>query len=134
MTATDLAHPVLGGLPVLVVESCEESAATMTALLRMYGYDARTARTGRAALAAVDQTHPAVVLIDLDLPDAAGCDVIRQIRSRPAAPEVIVVTAHTTRTRRQEATAAGAHAVLLKPAEASELVALIQLLTVTAKS
>ena len=118
----------------MVVEAGEESAATMTALLRMYGYDARAARTGRDALAAVDQTHPAVVLIDLDLPDADGCEVIRRIRSRAAAPEVIVVTAHTTRARRQDATAAGATAVVLKPAEASELLALIQQVAVSAKS
>ena len=49
MTATDIVLPVLGGSRVLVVEPGEDAATSLTALLRLNGFDARTARTGAEA-------------------------------------------------------------------------------------
>ncbi|MDB5310806.1 MAG: spo0A 2 [Gemmataceae bacterium] len=126
MTATDLAPRVLGGFRVLVVESEEDSAATLTALLRLNGFDAQTALTGAAALKAVAATQPGAVVIDLDLPDVDACDVIRRVLTKAAPPVVIVLTAHTDPAHRRAAAEAGAAEYLLKPAKPTELVRLIQ--------
>jgi DNA-binding response OmpR family regulator len=111
---------------VLVVESGADAAATLTAMLRLNGFDARTVPTGAAALRAVAETNPQVVVIDLDLPDADGCDVIRRVRSRVDAPAVVVVTGYTDMARKRAATQAGATAYLLKPADPSDLVRLVK--------
>lgn len=129
MRATDLVMPALGGARVLVVEAGEDAAASLTAVLRLNGFDAHAARTGRDALAAVATLRPSVVVADLDLPDMTGCEVIRRVRRSVAAPAVVVVTGHTLPERRREAEAAGAAAYLLKPADTSELVRLIQSLS-----
>lgn len=125
MTATDIAMPALGGGRVLVVEPGEDAAATLTGLLRLNGFNAHSARTGKAALAALAAHRPQVVVIDLELPDADGCDIIRRARASADRPAVVVVTGHTGLSHRRAAADAGAAAYLLKPADPAALVRLV---------
>ena len=125
MTATDIAMPALGGQRVLVVENDEDAAATLTAMLRLNGFDAHCARTGADALQAVAASRPCAVVIDLDLPDADGCAIIRRIRSSARPPAVVVVTAHTDLGHHRAAADAGATKYLLKPTDPCDLVRLL---------
>lgn len=125
LTASDLVPRRLGGDRVLVVDSGEDAAAALTAVLRLNGFDAYTARTGAAALKALSSVRPSAVVIDLDLPDADACDVIRRVRARPNPPTVVVLTGHTGQAHRRAAADAGAAEYLLKPAEPIELVRLL---------
>lgn len=125
MTATDVVLPVLGGARVLVAEGDIDDGVALTTLLRLNGFDAREARTGSAVLAAVPASRPAVLILDLDLPDVDGCELIRRVRKLPDAPAVLVVTAHTAPAVRLAATQAGAAVFLLKPAAPVELVKLV---------
>jgi DNA-binding response OmpR family regulator len=127
VTATDLAPRRLGGGRILVVESSEDSAACLTAMLRLNGFDARTARTGFEALEALIEHRPEAVIVDLDLPDMDACDIIRRARSVTTPPAAtVVVTAHSDTGHRLAALNAGAVAYLLKPAEPATLVQLLQ--------
>lgn len=132
MTATDLVLPVLGGGRVLVVESGEDAAATLTALLRLNGFNAHAAHTGEAALRSAAAIRPCVVVIDLDLPDSDACTVIRRLRTGSHAPAVVVLTGHTDLGHRRAAADAGATEYLLKPAEPSDLVRLLNRLCLDA--
>lgn len=125
MTATDLVKRALGGARVLVAEGDPDGSAALTAMLRLNGFDAREARTAEAALKATADTRPAVLVVDLDLPDGDGCALIRQVRRFPNPPAVIVVTGHTTEKMCRAATDAGATAYLLKPADPVELAKLV---------
>jgi DNA-binding response OmpR family regulator len=128
MTATDLAMPALGGAKVLVVEGREDDAVSLTAVLRLKGFNARTARTGADALSRVSADRPHAVVLDPDLPDADGCEVIRRVRSAPDPPPVVVLSGHTAPSVRRAASAAGAAAFVLKPADPDKLVRLLDLL------
>jgi DNA-binding response OmpR family regulator len=125
MTATDIAIPALGGPRVLVAETDPDSSVALTAMLRLQGFDAREARTGSAAIAAVVKIRPQVLILDLDLPDFDGCELIRHVRKEPDPPAVVVVTGHTTDGLRKAAVAAGASAYLLKPADPGALAGLV---------
>jgi DNA-binding response OmpR family regulator len=125
MTATDLVKRPLGGARVLVAEGDADGSAALTAVLRLNGFDAREARTAGAALKATFETRPAVLVVDLDMPDGDGCALIRRARRLPDPPAVVVVTGHATESVRRAATAAGAAAYLLKPADPAELARLI---------
>lgn len=125
MTATDLVKRPLGGARVLVAECDPDGSATLTAVLRLNGFDAREVRTAEAALTTTSETRPAVLVLDLDLPDGDGCALIRRARRLPNPPAVVVVTGHTAEGVRRAATAAGASAYLLKPADPSELARLV---------
>jgi DNA-binding response OmpR family regulator len=122
MTATDLAMPVLGGGRVLVVEDGEDAAASLAALLRLHGFDTRTARTGSKAIAAVAAHRPHVMIVDLGLPDANGVEVIRRCRAEAEPPAVVVVSGYGDEEHKAAATAAGAVAYLVKPADPNVLV------------
>ena len=125
LTPTDLVLPVFGGLRVLVVEADADSAASHAAVLRLHGFDAHAARTGAAALEAVAADRPRVVVLDPELPDTDGCDLIRRLRSAPDPPAVVVVTGQTAAAFRLAVTAAGAAACLLKPADPKKLVRVV---------
>jgi DNA-binding response OmpR family regulator len=127
LTATDLAPRRLGGGRVLVVENGEDSAICLTAMLRMNGFDARSARTGSEALKILSEHKPGAVIIDLDLPDMDACDIIRRVKSK-SNPMVaaVVVTAHSDTGHRLAALNAGAAAYILKPAEPIELIQLLR--------
>jgi DNA-binding response OmpR family regulator len=125
MTATDLVVRPLGGPRVLVAEGDPDDSAALTAVLRLNGFDAREARTAEAALAATAEIGPLVLVVDLDLPGGDGCELIRRVRRLPHAPAVVVITGHAAEGVRRAATAAGAAAYLLKPADPVELVKLV---------
>lgn len=125
MTATDLVKRALGGARVLVAEGDPDDSAALTAVLRLNGFDAREARTAEAALRATFETQPAVLVVDLDLPDGDGCALIRQVRRFPSPPAVVVVTGHESEKVRRAAADAGAAAYLLKPADPIELAKLV---------
>jgi DNA-binding response OmpR family regulator len=125
MTATDLVHRPLGGARVLVAEGDADDSVVLTAVLRLNGFDASEARTAEAALKATSETRPSVLVVDLDLPDQDGCALIRRVLRLPHPPAVVVVTAHTAESVRRAATAAGASAFLLKPADPVELAKLV---------
>src|SRR5690242_3514805 len=95
MTATDIAMPALGGPRVLVVEADADSSASLTGLLRMKGFDAHEARTRADALALAREHRPGVVVLDLDLPDGDGCELIRRLREAADPPAVVVLTGYT---------------------------------------
>jgi DNA-binding NarL/FixJ family response regulator len=52
------------------------------------------AGTGQRALEGVSAEHPAVVLLDLQLPDMSGLDVLAALQERPSPPAVLVLTVH----------------------------------------
>ncbi len=69
---------------------------------KRHGYQADIVTTGRAALAAAAQHPPALVVLDLDLPDMKGVEVIRRLRRWSRAPIVVL----SGRTRSSDTVAA----------------------------
>src|SRR5882672_2164636 len=73
------------------------------------------AETGRQALSILDETIPDVVLLDLELPDTNGVEILRAIRARALPCAVIVVTAHGSVKTAVEAMREGAYDFIVKP-------------------
>jgi DNA-binding response OmpR family regulator len=128
MTGTDIVLPVLNGECVLVVEPGEDAAASLTALLRLNGFDARAVQTGTAAVAATATMRPRVVIVDLGIKDLDAYEVIRRIRSETNPPAVIVLSARIAATAKQAAEEAGAAEYFLKPADPDALINRVRVL------
>ena len=79
------------------------------------------AGTGHEALRLIEKFKPAVVLMDGGMPEMNGLEATRQIKSRPDAPVVLVVTLNDTPSCRAEARAVGADGLVNKAALAKEL-------------
>ncbi len=76
---------------VLVVEDDPTLARTITHNLSTRGYIARNATTVAEALAALDEERPAVLLLDIDLPDGSGWDIVRTLRGDGGADVAVIV-------------------------------------------
>lgn len=72
------------------------------------------AENGREAIAAHRQLRPDVTLMDLQLPDMDGVDVIKAIKCESPQARIIVLTTYSGDTRAQKALKAGARAYTLK--------------------
>ncbi len=112
---------------VLVVDDLEASAESMKLLLEMQGYKSTAVHDGPAALEAVADFKPDVVLLDIGLPGMDGYEVSRQLHRAMgnAAPFIIALTGYGQESDRAEAVAAGIHAHVVKPANIDELLAKI---------
>ena len=73
------------------------------------------AHSGAEALAAVDRLRPDLVVLDIYLPDMSGLEVLRELRQRQAAVEVIMVTAARDVASVRAAMQAGALHYIVKP-------------------
>lgn len=84
-----------------------------------------TAETAADGEQLVEQEHPDVVVLDLQLPDKSGLDCFRRIREIDAKIPVIFITGHGTVETAIEATKLGAYDYLFKPLELADLKKLI---------
>lgn len=84
-----------------------------------------TAQTGTAGIAAVQQEMPDAVLLDVQLPDQSGLQVLQQLQHMEPRLPVIMMTAHGTAETAIEAMKHGAYDYVLKPWKLDELRALI---------
>lgn len=110
---------------VLVVDDDRPLTRSLEINLRAHGYQVTLAHDGRTALTEFARTHPAVVVLDLGLPDLDGIEVLAGIRGWSAVP-VIVLSARSTSAEKVEALDAGADDYVTKPFGMEELLARIR--------
>jgi len=110
---------------VLVVED-EASIASFVALyLKNAGYTVKTAATGSEALAQVMSGAPALIVLDLNLPDIDGIEVCRRIRKTADIP-ILMLTARDEDVDKIIGLEVGADDYLTKPFNPRELVARVK--------
>ena len=116
-------EPVFNGLHVLVAEDDADSAAALTAILRLHGCDTRTATTASECLRMTGEWPTDVLLCDVGLPDDDGFGLLRRLRLLPegAGIPAIALTAYARPEDRARALAAGFRAHLSKPFEPGRL-------------
>jgi two-component system nitrate/nitrite response regulator NarP len=79
---------------VLIADDHPMIAAAMDVLLRGSEYKlVGRARTGNDALAQVQQHKPDLLLLDVNMPDRSGLEVLADLRDRPRAPAIVLLTA-----------------------------------------
>jgi DNA-binding response OmpR family regulator len=110
---------------ILVVEDEEAIASFVSAFLRKDGFDVKTTASGREALVLVQSAQPALVILDLMLPDLDGMEVCRRIRESSDLP-VLMLTARDDDLDKIAGLDAGADDYLTKPFNPAELVARVR--------
>lgn len=107
---------------ILVVEDSASLAMTYSAHLVEDGYLVEVADTGAAALAQIDSGLGFdVILLDLQLPDMNGLDILKAREEKLTDTSVIVITADGSLNRAIEAMRLGAYDFLVKPASKERL-------------
>jgi two-component system repressor protein LuxO len=100
---------------LLLVEPDPVQAESLLSALRKAGHAVVHAATGQLALKAAATDRFSVVLLDSDLADKPGMEVLASLRQGQSAPEVIVLTARGSVGSAVEAMKAGAYDFLMKP-------------------
>jgi DNA-binding response OmpR family regulator len=115
---------------VLVVEDDPSVAALERAILEVEGYDVIVAKDGLEGLVKLEFEHPAVVILDVMMPDVDGARVLSEMLAQPnlAGVPVIVVTGAANAHQRFD-TIVGRENVLVKPFEPAALIARVEALT-----
>jgi DNA-binding response OmpR family regulator len=114
---------------VLVVEDDPEINEMVGAYAQLAGFDYRAALDGGAALEAVRERVPSVIILDLMLPDLDGFEVCRRVRSQTRGgehrPPIIILTALDGDSSRQQGMLSGADEYLTKPFDPDQLMEVI---------
>jgi DNA-binding NarL/FixJ family response regulator len=114
--------------PILVVDDDPESRTLLVELVRRLGCVSRQAATGEAARRAAQRETPALVLLEVRLPDTSGYEICRELRQRFGEGLAIVFLSHD-RTERSDQVAGllvGADDYIVKPFAADELLARVR--------
>jgi DNA-binding NtrC family response regulator len=106
---------------ILVVDDEQLIRWTLSEALRGWSYEPLPAETAAAALSAFETETPAAVLLDINLPDGSGLDVLRAIKQRQADAVVIMITANVLLDDTIAALRGGAYDFIGKPINLDEL-------------
>lgn len=112
--------------PVVLVVDDEEHITELLAMgLGFNGFEVERAANGRAALAAIDNRRPDLVILDVMMPDLGGFDVAKRIRQTERAGTrmpIIFLTAKDTTADKVEGLRLGADDYVTKPFSIEELI------------
>lgn len=114
----------MGRNDLLIVDDDRDISYAYGLTLAAAGYEVSYAQTAEECLSAIAANPPALVLLDVSLPDRSGLDVCREIKANPACAGVFVVHVSGMRKQLRDVSAgfkAGADEYLLKPVSHSAL-------------
>jgi two-component sensor histidine kinase len=109
---------------VLVVNDDEPNRYVTTRVLKRAGFSVVEASTGEDALRLVRELSPAVVVLDVNLPDVSGIEVCRRIKADQATSAILVLQVSATNVALSDRVAslsAGADTFLVEPVHPEEL-------------
>lgn len=111
-----------GAVRLLVVDDDVTVCHQMASGLAKAGFQIVTANDASAALSRAASTPPDVAIVDLEMPDVGGIEVIRELKRRHGeAIHVIVLTGHDDERPRAETFEAGADDFVVKPVALAEI-------------
>jgi two-component system response regulator AtoC len=102
---------------VLIIDDEKSIRDIFSLLLEDQGYLVETAGKGKEGIAVSEKWDPEVILLDMNLPDVSGLEVLAEIKKRRPKTEIIIMTAYGTIKNAVEATKLGAYAYLEKPVD-----------------
>ncbi|PYK60891.1 MAG: hypothetical protein DME43_03955 [Verrucomicrobia bacterium] len=120
MTTNSEAHRIL------IIDDERPILMTLEALLSRHGYRTETATTATLGLRAMKTNPAALVLLDLQLPDADGLETLDRLKKDFADSQVIILTAHDSLNNAIQSIKRGAFHFISKPYAPEELLSLAE--------
>lgn len=107
---------------ILVVDDEQKIVNVVKSYLEHSGYEVYTALNGNQAMAVFEKTEPALIILDLMLPDISGEEICKNIRKKSGVP-IIMLTARADEEDILKGLEIGADDYILKPFSPRQLVA-----------
>lgn len=106
---------------VLIIEDEAALASALGTVARRMGHEPLLCASAMLGMENLARHNPALVILDIGLPDTSGLEVLRRIREHDAALPVLIITAHGSLQNAVEAKKRGASGYLVKPLDLREL-------------
>ncbi|MGI8957325.1 MAG: sigma-54-dependent transcriptional regulator [Chthoniobacterales bacterium] len=111
---------------ILIIDDERPILMTLEALLGRHGYQADVAANAATGMRLLQSKSPALVLLDLQLPDADGLQMLEQIKTDHPDTQVVILTAHDSLNNAIESIKRGAYHFISKPYAPEELLSLVE--------
>jgi len=111
---------------ILVIDDDPDTCQSIGDVLELRGHSVSTATRGQSALAVLAKSAVNVALLDIQLPDVSGLDLLGSIRTSSPSTEVIIITGHASVPTAIQAINGTAFAYLTKPFEMDHLLAVVE--------
>src|SRR6266852_1395609 len=111
---------------ILIIDDERPVLMTVEALLKRHGYHVDAAATASQGLKLLKSNLPSLVLLDLQLPDAHGLEMLDRIKTELPDVQVIILTAHDSLHNAIESIKRGAYHFISKPYAPEELLSLVE--------
>ena len=111
-------------LHVLVADDHEDVANAVATMLELLGHDVSTAYTGQGALDAALSNPPDVAILDLNLPDFSGYEVVQQLKQQPDLAHTVFIALSGQELTDKQTRANSFDHYVLKPTGVDDLIAL----------
>ena len=111
---------------ILIIDDERPILMTLEALLGRHGYHPEVAANASTGMRLLQSRPPALVLLDLQLPDADGLQMLEQIKVDHPDTQVIILTAHDSLNNAIESIKRGAYHFISKPYAPEELLSLVE--------
>ena len=113
-------------IKVLLVDDEEKFVEALSERLQMRDMENETVYDGEEALSFVDDREPDVMVLDLKMPGIDGMEVLRRVKKKFPAIQVIILTGHGTDRDEEESRRIGVFDYLKKPVDIELLVSRIK--------
>ncbi len=102
---------------ILIIEDNEQNLYLETFILEKHGHEVIAARDGAQGIALAEQSRPALILLDIQLPTMDGYAVAAGLRRNPAlaATPIVAVTSYAMAGDRERVLSAGCNGYIEKP-------------------
>ncbi len=111
---------------VLVVDDDKEIRNTLTAILESENYLVQTAESGKKAVRLCEKSTFDVALIDIELPDVKGTELLHMLKEKQPKMVRIIITGHPSIENAAKSVNEKADGYIMKPFDVQELLAMIK--------
>jgi signal transduction histidine kinase/CheY-like chemotaxis protein len=111
---------------ILIVDDEHAISFSLTSILKLEDYEARSASNGKEAIEAIKNNNFDIAFFDIRLPDMNGVELLKAVREFNSSLIVVMMTAYASNDLIQEALQKGAFRCLRKPFEISEVLDLVK--------
>ena len=115
---------------ILVVDDEPNIVLSLEFIMQQEGYDVRIAKDGEAALKAIREKVPDLVLLDIMMPAMSGYEVCQRIRANPEWKDIriVMLTAKGREVDQEKGMAMGADEYITKPFATRDLMARVKMI------
>jgi CheY-like chemotaxis protein len=113
----------MAGESILVVDDNPTNLKLVSFLLVKRGYQVRSASGAQEALEALKEFHPALILMDMQMPGIDGFELTRRLKADPATRDITIIalTAYAMKGDEERVRAAGCDGYMSKPIDTRAL-------------